>query len=290
MSTKEDIEGVIEGIKYRYEDFYKVAQLYCNNIAATNGNRSVGQKIDHQICHRLAINTISVSRLLNDYKTEHLLFLPIGLILRCIISDIINYHYLKNIGMELGTQSLENEDLVLLAEFVQGVKEIHLQELEMFPITRTHQKTLMGEFKELFPDVFESGSAELKVKNKSEIRSQDDHQYFKSNKLSDGNFLSETKKIKASKYSEDKELVVLFRYFSLFHHFTTASTMFYGSKYNRANNMSILLRVIKQSLIAMSDIVTGFDNNTATITELDHQLKTTNDLIEIITNHLKEPV
>jgi hypothetical protein len=218
---------------------------------------------------KIATNVATTYTLINKSHQAELGFLSLGLILRGIVSDIINYKYLKQIHHLLGEHAFNKEIDILELEFAHAYRKIEESERKLGAVNSETLNKFESNFKRLFGKFIKNGKLIEKKKVRSEIFWPTLREYLKSNGVDPNiNIDSESGKLKFIRDTNIEQLKIVYTYLSQFQHFSITSFNFYTQRdFNKANPFFTLM-ILFLAVVTSIEIIHDLSQDDNSIKEL----------------------
>jgi len=258
-----------QNIKY-YEQTFDVIHKYLSTNSRDVALDSVLKQVSVQMVEKLHINMIVCIDLLPMVEDKPMKFLPYGLVLRGMVSDLINYRYLRQVLDVAGKDVFENEVKILDHDFVSAYKAIVESEKKLSGADEDMKKLMDNKLKETFPD-FYKGDVFI---NKNILRTEEmmkPLRDFIEAKFEDKNLNlgSEAGKLKFIIDNNIEQLKIVYRYLSQLQHFSSHSYPFYKLKEYQIFNPHFSLLVLFLIISTLIQIINDLSADKNTIEILD---------------------
>lgn len=232
LRTPDRIDCLIEVIKEYNEIVDEMA------IAREGQQLSIIQKVCNDFMNRTRINNEALIPMLTLYKDNTSLLLPIGLILRSILSDFLTSSYLITFhdAGDAQEQALRNELNILDRDFLRSmlksmeleksIHELNPDIAAMFADDAAYQAKKTS-IQSKFPYLFKQENISLRLLDVKELRATSDKDKFFSTPQEfatvGSGFMSEEYKfdrIKQRGFAKYSTAFISFKYFSQFQHYS----------------------------------------------------------------------
>lgn len=226
------------------------------------------------IMEKFHINIINALDLMRKCDENKMHFLSLGLILRGMISDIINYRYLKTIQTDVGGEFFDTELQVLDLDFAKAYQKFLLVENEGAGITAEDIVKDNQIFRERFSDLIEGEN----LKTISQIRT---NEFKESVKLycelvgipATTNITSEAGKMDFVVDSNQKQIQITYKLLSQLQHFSSRANIFYKHKAFTDGNALVTIIVMKCCRDVLKNIIADLKQHDPTQQQLDDLFK-----------------
>lgn len=243
-----------QNIKY-YTQTFDVMHEYLNTKTKDVALDTVLKNVSVQMAEKLHINMIMCLDLLPMVADKPMKFLPYGLVLRGIVSDLINYRYLRQVLDVAGKDVFENEVKILDLDFVSAYKAVVESEKKLGGADDEMKKTMDAKLKETFTGFYD-GNSLIKEKDLRTDAMMKPLRDFIDSKLEDKNINlgSEAGKLKFIVDNNIEQLKIAYKYLSQLQHFSSRSYTFYKLKEYQDFNPHFSLLVLFVIITALVPI------------------------------------
>lgn len=215
------------------------------------------KKLGIRMIEKINNNVFVCVDLIPKVIEAHQIYLPYGLVLRGIVSDIINYLYLHQVYANVGNDAFEGELKILDLEFVKAYQKFFNSNNKMYPKDPYQEKKIEQELMDKFKGFFEDG----KLVNSKKFRVNkmvDVIEKLRHDKVLIGGARIETEagKLHYINNPNIEGLKIVYTYLSQLQHFSTYSYLHYSEKRSGFLNPHISLLVVHLVNSVLTLIVT----------------------------------
>jgi hypothetical protein len=212
-----------------------------------------------QMIEKIHINLITCIDFLPMVEDRPIKFLSFGLVLRGMVSDLINYCYLRQVLTVAGKDVFENELKILDLDFVKAYRTFVDSEKKLGGADAEMQELMDNKFKESFKD-FYNGVVLMKEK---EFRTEEMMKPLRDFMDSKGidktaNLSTEAGKLTFIVSKNIDQLRIVYKYLSQLQHFSSRAFMFYKEKayqdFNPYFSLLVLFVVINAAVPIVRDL------------------------------------
>ena len=257
-----------------YEKLFDTIQLYAKTNLKEAKTDTVLKTIGLHFLEKLHINLINCIDALRKVERHPLNFLSLGLLLRGMLSDIINYRYLRQVYSVIGPSDFETEVQVLELDFVRAYKRMVDNEKQMAKGDKEMEKLIEGTFQKNFSEFYKGGE----LKGEADFRSREFwnkiHEYLKNIDVDETLRIStEAVKMKFIRDQHAERIQILYTYLSQLQHFSGRAYNFYKSKEFSDFNPHFTLMLLFFADLVLISIVGDLSNDEKTLTDLGQLAK-----------------
>lgn len=238
-----------------YESTFDVLHSYLNSKMKGVAMDTMLKRLSTQMVEKIHINLITCIDMIPMVEKNPMKFLSYGLVLRGMVSDLINYHYLRQVYEIAGKDILENEVKVLDLDFVEAYKSFLESEKKMAGADAATAKAMEDKFKETFKDFYNADQLIKKNDLRTDEMMKPLKDFVAAQKLDNNiNFGTEAGKLKFILDNNIEQLKITYKYLSQLQHFSTTAYLFYKMKEYQEFNPYFSLLIIFITIKALVPI------------------------------------
>jgi hypothetical protein len=245
-----------------YIKVFDAMQEYTNSNFKNIKDDTVEKNISIHLLEKFHINLLNCIELLPKVEQTPLNFLSFGLILRGMLSDVIQHRYLTMIHDKIGTEDFENEIKVLDLDFIRNYKSMVENEKKMAGADADKVKEIEETFQKNFAE-FLNGT-ELKKSKDIQAKTFKDRlkKYAEANKIDfPDRHYTEAAKMQLVKDQHTEKIELLYSYLSVLQHFSGRAYNFYKNKDYLNFNPELTLMNLFFVTISVIQIVKVLDSD-----------------------------
>lgn len=248
-----------------YAAMFEAYSLYLNKHLGTPTLNTFNDKIKFSFLDRFYINFLNIQDMLVLVAEHEGKFLSLGLILRGVLSDVINYRYLNKVHDEHGPERFSEEVRILDRDFVNAYADMTGNEVKRANKGKSedtikeelskNKATVLGHFKDFRND--QTGN----IKGHDEIRNPEfakySLEYLKEiHKTNNPPSLStESGKMKFVHDDDAEVIAILYKYMSQLQHYSNIATNIYKMDGFVQFNPHLTLLVLYYSITTIKTII-----------------------------------
>jgi len=245
-------------------DFYNkvlgAINSYTNSNFKNIKDDTIEKNISIHVLEKFHINLHNCLDLMPKLEKAPLNFLSLGLIVRGMLSDVIQHRYLTMIHDKISNSDFENEIKVLDLDFVRTYKNMVENEKKMAGANEEKTKEIEATFQKNFAEFYNGAD----IKKPKDLRAVDFRDRLK--KFADDNgieltdrFNTEASKIKLVKDQHTEKIDLLYSYLSVLQHFSGRAYNFYKIPEYQAFNAHLVLMNLFFVTLSVIQIVKVLD-------------------------------
>jgi hypothetical protein len=238
-----------------YTTTFDVLQAYGNIELKKLKSDSVLQNLSLHVLEKFHINLINVIAILPKVDTKPINFLSLGLILRGMVSDIINYRYLKQIYAIAGKSGFEIEANVLELDFILAYRKIFESEKLLAGGDKEKEKLMEETFRKNFAEFYDGNTLKSQKSYRTEAFWKTVHEYLAKRNLENTNINTEAGKLKIIDDKHIEQIKIVYTYLSQLQHFSGRAFNFYKVKEYSDFNPHFTLLILFIIITIIIDIV-----------------------------------
>lgn len=252
-----------------YTKTFDVLHDYLNaKVTGATPVDTVLKSLSVQMVEKLHINLIVCIDLIPMVAEHSEKFLPYGLVLRGMVSDIINYRYLLQVNEVAGQDVFENEVRVLDLSFVKAYQSFIESEKKLGGADAEMGKIINEKFKEGFKEFFNGDDLIKEKELRTDEMMKPIRDYIKEAGLVNPNISQESGKLEFIKDKNIEQLKITYKYLSQLQHFSSQAHHFYKTENYQNFNPHFSLLVIFVTIKALVPIIKNVAEDIDAIKEL----------------------
>lgn len=238
------------------------------------------ENVNFSILEKIRVNLIGCSALLGMVNRQPIFFVPMALVMRTIVSDIIIYRYFKTVRKIGGLKAYEIEMNVLNCQYASGIRDIYEVLKKINPSEADEiDKAFQANFLEY---ILPTG----KIKDHRHFRTDpgfnDAVKKFKeqNNIKPDLRTEKEGGKLRFTIEKGKEDIEFLYGYFAQYHHFTERASNFYKDPEFRKMNREYSAVLIHLALLTCLEIHYNLTPNNPLIKRMDKLLANQKEIMQ----------
>jgi hypothetical protein len=192
---------------------------------------TVEKNISIHLLEKFHINLLNCIELLPRVEKAPLNFLSIGLIIRGMLSDVIQHRYLTMIHDKIGNVDFENEIKVLDLDFIKNYKSMVENEKKMAKADADKVEEIEKVFKTNFAEYYKGNDLKTMKDFQAENFKETLKKYAEENEIKFPDRLyTEAAKMQLVKDQHTEKIDLLYSYLSVLQHFSGRAYNFYKNE------------------------------------------------------------
>ncbi|HTF18145.1 MAG TPA: hypothetical protein VK658_08745 [Chryseolinea sp.] len=214
--------------QHHYDSIFETFQDYLETQIANVNANTIALGVQLAILQKFQINMICARDFIPYVSEDQKKFLSLGLVLRGIISDVINYRYLNKVRTSVGLDEFEIESKVLDRDFVEAYGKMIGQEAILASADQETKTAIAASFQNQFGALH----VDNKLMTGTQIRNSETFKanmsaYLQTINKPDLHYAREAGKLQFVVDDDSSIIEILYKYLSQLQHFSLIGRKMY---------------------------------------------------------------